>query len=198
MIRRAISLRSASVIALSVVACGTDVTGLTQGVVLLTDAREYQLPPPGQPPTSILGTISNQTFAGVPVRRCLIRGSAVDPVGVDLVFEKAQSDGTWQAVNLGFNCLSSAAPRADAVLAPHEVALVARIVVTVPGQYRLRLGYGTMQLTGDGVWGEPKDRDECIRVLRRAVELGVDFIDTAAGYGNGRSERLNREQMNCI
>ena len=144
MIRRAISLPSASVIALSVVACGTDVTGLTQGVVLLTDAREYQLPPPGQPPTSILGTISNQTFAGVPVRRCLIRGSAVDPIGVDLVFEKAQSDGTWQAVNLGFNCLSSAAPRADAVLAPHEVALVARIVVTVPGQYRLRLGYGTM------------------------------------------------------
>src|SRR5882724_12049724 len=45
-----------------------------------------------------------------------------------------------------------------------------------------RLGYGTMQLTGDGVWGEPKDRDECIRVLRRAVELGVDFIDTAAAY----------------
>src|SRR2546429_8099147 len=144
MIRRAISLRNAGVIALSVVACGTDVTGLTQGVVLLTDAREYQLPPPGQPPTSILGTISNQTFAGVPVRRCLIRGSAVDPVGVDLVFEKAQSDGTWQAVNLGFNCLSSAAPRADAGLAPHEVALGARIVVPVPGRYRLRLGYAPM------------------------------------------------------
>src|SRR5436190_20965526 len=98
MIRRAISLRRARVIALSVVACGTDVTGLTQGVVLLTDAREYQLPPPGQPPTCIRGTISNETVAGVPVGRCLIRGSVVDPVGVDLVFVKAQSDGTWQAV----------------------------------------------------------------------------------------------------
>src|SRR5207237_5219422 len=124
MIRQAISLRSASVIALSVVACGTDVTGLTQGVVLLTDAREYQLPPPGQPPTSILGTISNQTFAGVPVRRCLIRGSAVDPVGFDLVFEKAQSDGTWQAVNLGFNCLSSVALRADSFIGTHVIALM--------------------------------------------------------------------------
>jgi len=58
-----------------------------------------------------------------------------------------------------------------------------------------RLGYGTMQLTGDGVWGEPKDRDECIRVLRRAVELGVDFIDTAAAYGPYVSEELIREAL---
>ncbi|MCU4187316.1 aldo/keto reductase [Acidiferrimicrobium sp. IK] len=58
-----------------------------------------------------------------------------------------------------------------------------------------RLGYGAMQLTGDGVWGEPKDRDECIRVLRRAVEQGVDFIDTADSYGPYVSEELIREAL---
>ena len=46
-----------------------------------------------------------------------------------------------------------------------------------------RLGYGAMQLTGPGVWGPPRDHDEAIRVLRRAVELGVNLIDTADSYG---------------
>ena len=46
-----------------------------------------------------------------------------------------------------------------------------------------RLGYGTMQLTGPGVWGDPKDPDEAVRVLRRAVDLGVNFLDTADAYG---------------
>lgn len=58
-----------------------------------------------------------------------------------------------------------------------------------------RLGYGAMQLTGAGVWGEPKDPDEAVRVLRRAVELGVDFIDTADSYGPFVSERLIREAL---
>ncbi|WP_016909622.1 aldo/keto reductase [Streptomyces xiaopingdaonensis] len=58
-----------------------------------------------------------------------------------------------------------------------------------------RLGYGAMQLTGPGVWGEPKDPDEAVRVLRRAVELGVDFIDTADSYGPFVSERLIREAL---
>ena len=146
MIRHSWPFPRAAMIAVAVAACGTEPTEPQQGVFLLTDAREYQLPPPSQPPMSILATISNQTFTGVPVRRCLIGGSAVDPVGADLVFEEAQSNGTWQPVNLGFNCLTSAAPRADVILAPHEVALVARIVIIVPGQYRVRLGYGT---TGD-------------------------------------------------
>ncbi len=53
-----------------------------------------------------------------------------------------------------------------------------------------RLGYGTMQLTGDGVWGEPDDRDEAIAVLRRAVEDGVNFIDTADSYGPEVAEQL--------
>jgi pyridoxine 4-dehydrogenase len=58
-----------------------------------------------------------------------------------------------------------------------------------------RLGFGAMQLTGPGVWGEPKDRDECIRVLRRAVDLGVTLIDTADSYGPYVSEDLIREAL---
>ncbi len=46
-----------------------------------------------------------------------------------------------------------------------------------------RLGFGAMRLTGKGIWGEPKDLDEAKRVLKRAVELGVNFIDTADSYG---------------
>ena len=53
-----------------------------------------------------------------------------------------------------------------------------------------RLGYGAMRITGPGVWGYPQDRDECLGVLRRAVELGVDFIDTADSYGPSVSEEL--------
>jgi pyridoxine 4-dehydrogenase len=58
-----------------------------------------------------------------------------------------------------------------------------------------RLGYGAMQITGPGIWGEPRDRDEAIRVLRAAVELGVNFIDTADSYGPYVSEELIREAL---
>jgi aryl-alcohol dehydrogenase-like predicted oxidoreductase len=58
-----------------------------------------------------------------------------------------------------------------------------------------RLGYGTMQLTGEGVWGEPDDRDEAIAVLRRAVEAGVNFIDTADSYGPEVAEDLIYEAL---
>jgi pyridoxine 4-dehydrogenase len=58
-----------------------------------------------------------------------------------------------------------------------------------------RLGFGAMRLTGDGIWGPPADRDECLRVLRRAVELGVDFIDTADSYGPTISEELIAEAL---
>ncbi len=58
-----------------------------------------------------------------------------------------------------------------------------------------RLGYGAMQLTGKGVWGDPADPDEAVRVLRRAVELGVDFIDTADSYGPFVSEMLIRKAL---
>ena len=58
-----------------------------------------------------------------------------------------------------------------------------------------RLGFGAMRLTGKGIWGPPADPDECIRVLRRAVELGVNFIDTADSYGPYISEELIREAL---
>jgi aryl-alcohol dehydrogenase-like predicted oxidoreductase len=58
-----------------------------------------------------------------------------------------------------------------------------------------RLGFGAMRITGDGVWGEPKDRAESIRVLRRAVELGVNFIDTADSYGPHVSEEIIAEAL---
>jgi pyridoxine 4-dehydrogenase len=58
-----------------------------------------------------------------------------------------------------------------------------------------RLGFGAMRITGKGVWGPPDDRDESIRVLRRAVELGVNFIDTADSYGPYVSEELIREAL---
>jgi aryl-alcohol dehydrogenase-like predicted oxidoreductase len=58
-----------------------------------------------------------------------------------------------------------------------------------------RLGFGAMRLTGPGVWGPPEDRAEAIRVLRRAVELGVDLIDTADSYGPYISEELIREAL---
>lgn len=58
-----------------------------------------------------------------------------------------------------------------------------------------RLGFGTMQLPGPGIWGDPKDPDEAIRVLRRAVELGVDFIDTADAYGPFVAEDLIRTAL---
>ncbi|MDX3850130.1 aldo/keto reductase [Streptomyces sp. AK02-01A] len=58
-----------------------------------------------------------------------------------------------------------------------------------------RLGYGTMQLTGPGVWGDPKDPEEAVRVLRRAIELGINFIDTADSYGPFVAELLVKKAL---
>jgi aryl-alcohol dehydrogenase-like predicted oxidoreductase len=58
-----------------------------------------------------------------------------------------------------------------------------------------RLGFGAMRITGPGVWGEPQNPDEARRVLRRAVELGINFIDTADSYGPGVSERILGETL---
>jgi pyridoxine 4-dehydrogenase len=58
-----------------------------------------------------------------------------------------------------------------------------------------RLGFGSMQLTGEGVWGEPRDPDEAIRVLKRAVEMGVTLIDTADAYGPFVAEQLIRRAL---
>jgi pyridoxine 4-dehydrogenase len=58
-----------------------------------------------------------------------------------------------------------------------------------------RLGFGAMRITGPGIWGEPADRTTAIQVLRRAGELGTNFIDTADAYGPEISEDLIREAL---
>lgn len=58
-----------------------------------------------------------------------------------------------------------------------------------------RLGFGAMRITGPGIWGEPRDRKQAGAVLRRAVELGVNFIDTADSYGPGVSEEIIAEAL---
>jgi pyridoxine 4-dehydrogenase len=70
------------------------------------------------------------------------------------------------------------------------------------GQYRIggqlqvnRLGFGAMRITGKGVWGPPKNREEAVRVLRRAIELGINFIDTADSYGPAVSEEIIAEAL---
>jgi aryl-alcohol dehydrogenase-like predicted oxidoreductase len=65
----------------------------------------------------------------------------------------------------------------------------------IAGRTVNRLGFGAMRITGPGIWGEPTDRDEALAVLRRAVELGVNFIDTADSYGPGISEEIIAEAL---
>jgi aryl-alcohol dehydrogenase-like predicted oxidoreductase len=68
--------------------------------------------------------------------------------------------------------------------------------ITLGGELAVnRMGFGAMRLTGRGIWGPPADHDESIRVLRRAVELGVNFIDTADSYGPHVSEELIAEAL---
>ena len=63
--------------------------------------------------------------------------------------------------------------------------------ITIGGDLTVRrLGYGAMRITGEGIWGDPPDVESARRLLRRVVELGIDFIDTADSYGPGTSERL--------
>src|SRR5579872_7008179 len=67
---------------------------------------------------------------------------------------------------------------------------------TIGGDLPLnRMGYGAMRITGKGIWGPPKDKNEAINVLKRAVELGVNFIDTADSYGPNVSEELIAEAL---
>jgi pyridoxine 4-dehydrogenase len=65
----------------------------------------------------------------------------------------------------------------------------------IAGKTVSRLGFGAMRLTGQGIWGEPDDREHCIAVVRRAVELGVQLIDTANSYGPYVSEEIIREAL---
>jgi pyridoxine 4-dehydrogenase len=96
----------------------------------------------------------------------------------------------------------------DVYLLPGEISVTSSASTAVErpaaqsGEIRLgdalpvnRLGFGAMRITGRGVWGPPADHDEAIRVLRRAVELGVNLIDTADSYGPYVSEELIREAL---
>ena len=67
--------------------------------------------------------------------------------------------------------------------------------IRIAGKTVSRLGFGSMRFTGRGIWGEPEDRDECIAVARRAVDLGVQFIDTADSYGPHVAEQILREAL---
>lgn len=67
--------------------------------------------------------------------------------------------------------------------------------IEIAGKTVHRLGFGAMRLVGPGVWGEPADRGHPVRLVRRAVELGVDFIDTASVYGPHISEEIIREAL---
>lgn len=82
------------------------------------------------------------------------------------------------------------APRLNGVMTSFTIAAQSTDPLTVQ-----RLGFGAMRITGPGIWGPPADHDTAIAVLRRAVELGVDFIDTADAYGPDVSEDLIREAL---
>src|SRR4051812_22924040 len=77
----------------------------------------------------------------------------------------------------------------------HELPAAAAGTLTVGDMTVNRMGFGAMRVTGRGIWGQPADHDESIRVLRRAVELGVNFIDTADSYGPDVSEELIAEAL---
>ncbi len=103
----------------------------------------------------------------------------------------------------------TAAALASAVVSPWAVASATPATVVDPnapaaaagtlligGDLQVsRLGFGAMRITGDGIWGEPRDANEALAVLRRAVQLGTNFIDTADAYGPFISERLIREAL---
>jgi pyridoxine 4-dehydrogenase len=77
-----------------------------------------------------------------------------------------------------------------------DISAAAAGTIDVGGDLTVnRLGYGAMRITGDGIWGEPKDREQAKAALRRAVELGVNFIDTADSYGPNVSEILIAETL---
>lgn len=82
------------------------------------------------------------------------------------------------------------APRLNGVMTTFTIAARSTDPLTVQ-----RLGFGAMRITGPGIWGPPADHDTAIAVLRRAVDLGIDFIDTADAYGPEVSEDLIREAL---
>ncbi|KAB7731730.1 oxidoreductase [Rudanella paleaurantiibacter] len=77
-----------------------------------------------------------------------------------------------------------------------EKTALASGTITLGGDLTVnRMGYGAMRITGDGIWGPPRDHDEAIRVLKRCLDLGINFIDTADSYGPYVSEELIAEAL---
>ena len=102
-----------------------------------------------------------------------------------------------QMVLAGMAGLGSLAAFRDLLASPASGASAAAAgTLTIGGDLTVnRMGFGAMRLTGEGIWGEPKNPAEARRVLRRAVDLGVNFIDTADAYGPEVNERLIAETL---
>ena len=99
------------------------------------------------------------------------------------------------AGGVAFAMAAGAQPASAAALDPNGPAAAAG-TLSIGGDLTVnRMGFGAMRITGDGIWGEPADPKEAFAVLRRALELGTNFIDTADAYGPFISERLIREAL---
>ena len=102
---------------------------------------------------------------------------------------------------LSGSLLIGASPMSEASAKPERVVnrrkpAAAAGVLWLGGDFEVaRMGFGAMRITGDGIWGEPRDQRDARAVLRRAVELGINFIDTADAYGPDVSERLIKEAL---
>jgi pyridoxine 4-dehydrogenase len=105
------------------------------------------------------------------------------------------SRGAAAAAGAALAPLAFATATPESVVDPKSPAAAAG-TLWIGGDLQVsRLGFGAMRLTGDGIWGEPRDAKEAHAVLRRAVELGTNFIDTADAYGPTVSERLIKEAL---
>jgi aryl-alcohol dehydrogenase-like predicted oxidoreductase len=121
-------------------------------------------------------------------RRQVLMGGVLGIAGATHLAATARA-----ATVAGDRAASAAAPAAPAAGGPPATAAG---TFTIGGDLVVnRMGFGAMRITGPGIWGEPKDPAEARRVLRRAVELGVNFIDTADAYGPEVSEQLIAESL---
>jgi pyridoxine 4-dehydrogenase len=113
--------------------------------------------------------------------------------------QKPVENGFTRRTFLGMSLASGATllvGGSDAILGATSPSLVTNSVWKLGGDLQVnRLGFGAMRITGEGVWGWPPDRDNAHKVLKRAVELGVNLIDTADAYGPETSELLIAEAL---
>jgi aryl-alcohol dehydrogenase-like predicted oxidoreductase/NAD(P)-dependent dehydrogenase (short-subunit alcohol dehydrogenase family) len=139
---------------------------------------------PGNPALAAKAIIA-VTEAQNPPLRLILGADAVERVRAKLT-QVAEDLETWESTSVNTAYTTAAKAR------PAEKSGTFAIGGNLPVH---RLGFGSMQLTGPGVWGEPADRAEAIAVLRRAADLGINLIDTADSYGPHVSENLIREAL---